>query len=103
MTAGQLLERGEGRWELSGDVTLATVPELFRTGASILRRDSTVSVDMGPVKRIDSSSIALMLSLLRKAREQHAVLSFLNVPPQVQAIARLCGVLDLLPVALRPS
>jgi phospholipid transport system transporter-binding protein len=99
VTAGQLLERGEGRWELSGDVTLVTVPDLFHAGVSMLRRDASVSIDMAPVKRIDSSSIALMLSWLRKAREQHAVLSFLNVPPQVQAIARLCGVLDLLPMA----
>lgn len=99
MTAAQLHRRAEGLWELSGDITLTNVPALYQNEAMLVQSAAAVTVDMAPVGRIDSSSIALMLSWRRAAQAAKRTLVFRNVPPQVLAVARLCGVLELLPLA----
>jgi phospholipid transport system transporter-binding protein len=103
VTAAQLHKRAEGLWELSGDITLANVPALYQSGELLVQSAPEVTVDMAPVGRIDSSSIALMLSWRRAAQAAKRGLVFRNVPPQVLAVARLCGVLDQLPLANAPG
>jgi phospholipid transport system transporter-binding protein len=99
VTAAQLHRRAEGLWELSGDITLANVPALYQNAAVLVQSAGEITIDMAPVARIDSSSIALMLSWRRAAKAARRSLVFRNVPPQVLAVARLCGVLELLPLA----
>jgi phospholipid transport system transporter-binding protein len=97
--AAHLHRRQDGVWELGGDITLASVPSLYPNGEALAASGQEIVVDMGPVGRIDSSSIALMLSWSRAARSAQRSLSFRNVPPQIVSVARLCGVLELLPLA----
>jgi phospholipid transport system transporter-binding protein len=52
--------------------------------------------DLGGVKAADSSALALMLAWLRRAQGQGRSLKFINVPANVDALARLYGVDGLL-------
>lgn len=99
MKTAQLTRRPDGVWELGGDVTLASVTSLYQQGDTLAASANEVIVDMSPVGRIDSSSIALMLAWCRVARAARRRLTFRNVPPQVMSVAKLCGVAELLPVA----
>jgi phospholipid transport system transporter-binding protein len=53
--------------------------------------------DLGGVKAADSTGVALMLAWQRKAHGIGQRLSFINVPKNVCALARLYGVDGLLP------
>jgi phospholipid transport system transporter-binding protein len=55
--------------------------------------------DLGGVKAIDSSAVALMLSWERKAHAAGRRLTFLNVPDRLRRLANLYGVDNLLPGA----
>jgi phospholipid transport system transporter-binding protein len=55
--------------------------------------------DLGGVKAIDSSAVALMLAWERKAFAVGRKLTFLNMPERLQRLANLYGVDSLLPGA----
>jgi phospholipid transport system transporter-binding protein len=55
--------------------------------------------DLGGVKAIDSSAVALMLAWERKAHAAGRRLTFLNVPQRLRRLANLYGVDNLLPGA----
>jgi phospholipid transport system transporter-binding protein len=48
--------------------------------------------DLGGVKSADSSAVALMLAWQRRAEAQGRSLKYINVPADVDALARLYGV-----------
>jgi len=52
--------------------------------------------DLGGVKAADSSALALMLAWQRRAQAQGRSLKFKNVPANVDALAKLYGVDELL-------
>jgi phospholipid transport system transporter-binding protein len=52
--------------------------------------------DFGGVKAADSTALALMLAWQRRAQAQGRALKFLNVPANVDALAKLYGVDGLL-------
>jgi phospholipid transport system transporter-binding protein len=47
--------------------------------------------DLGGVKAADSSALALMLAWQRRAQGQGRKLKFINVPANVDALAKLYG------------
>ena len=63
------------------------------------KREGATTVDLGEVKEVDSSALALLLAWLREAKAAGRSLVFANLPESLQTIARLYGVQDLLPVA----
>jgi len=52
--------------------------------------------DLGGVRSADSSALALMLAWQRRAQGQGRTLKFINVPANVDALAKLYGVDGLL-------
>ena len=53
--------------------------------------------DFSGVTAIDSAAVAVLLAWQRAARARTLALSFINVPPTLQSLARLYGVAELLP------
>jgi len=64
-------------------------------GCAALSAGDTV-FDLGGVKAADSTALALMLAWQRRAREQGRSVKFVNVPANVDALAKLYGVDGLL-------
>jgi phospholipid transport system transporter-binding protein len=64
-------------------------------GCAALTAGETV-FDLGGVKSADSSALALMLAWQRRAQAHGRSLKFINVPGNVDAMAKLYGVDGLL-------
>lgn len=87
---------GDGRLLLSGELSMATVPELLKQNGLQAAVEGEIRVDLQAVQRADSASVALLIEWQRVARQQQKTIFFQNVPAQILAIARLSGVDELL-------
>jgi phospholipid transport system transporter-binding protein len=77
MTAGDLLEQSIARFETSGDL----------------------EVDLAGVPESDSAGLALLIEWIRRVRLRRQKIRFSNVPAQINALARISEVEDLLALA----
>lgn len=98
MNTARLVKGDEQTFFLDGDVALATVSSLLTQSRELWAGGGDQIIDMSRVRRIDSSSLAIMLEWSRAARAGGGSVRFRNVPGQVLAVARLCGVETLLPI-----
>jgi len=84
-------ETGHGSWVLVGDLSFTSVPEL-RGGLDIKSADRPqISIDLAGVTRSDSAGLALLIEWLRESERLDKTITFLNMPAQMQSIARVCG------------
>ena len=79
------------RWIAAGALTFDTAAELFAAAQSLPLPASGV-VDCAGIAAVDSSAVALLLSMRRRAAEAGMALSFEGVPPPLASLAQLYGV-----------
>ncbi len=92
------MTRREGdRILVEGPVTLDTAPALAGEIEPYLASGAAV-VDLGGVTDIDSSAVALVLEWRRQAERHSVTLRLANAPEALQNLAKLYGVLELLPL-----
>jgi phospholipid transport system transporter-binding protein len=72
-------------------LTFQNAQSALEQGCAALGAGETV-FDLGGVRAADSSALALMLAWQRRAQAQGRKLTFVNVPANVDALARLYGV-----------
>ena len=84
------------RWVLSGEIDFDTVPALLGHPGANMVRGRNIQVDLAEVTRVDSAGLALMVEWLRESRRKGMGISFNNVPEQLQSMARICGLQDIL-------
>lgn len=85
----------EGVFLLGGDLDFASVPELA-DAAEHFAAHTRVRLDLSAVAHSDSAGVALLVDWLRQAQAAGVGLSFANVPAQMRAIIRVCGLEALL-------
>jgi anti-anti-sigma regulatory factor len=56
-----------------------------------------ISIDLAGVTRSDSAGLALLIEWLRESEQLGKTITFLNMPAQMQSIARVCGLDGILP------
>ena len=95
MTDARITVQGD-RWMLSGEIDFDTVPSLLAHPGANMVRDRHVQVDLAEVTRVDSAGLAMMVEWLREAQDKGLGISFNNVPEQLQSMARICGLEDIL-------
>lgn len=85
---------------LTGALTFASVPEVYRQGSALFVDDdrASLTLDLKNIEHTDSAGLALLLEWMRSARQQHKVIHFKNVPPQLLSLANLSGLDDILPL-----
>ena len=89
--------RREGdRLIVDGPVTLESVPALAQEIDTHLGSGAAV-LDLAGVTEIDSSAVALVLEWRRQAERRNVALRLANAPEALQNLAKLYGVLELLP------
>jgi phospholipid transport system transporter-binding protein len=97
MAEPRIEETGHGSWILVGDLSFATVPAI-RGGLDIKSADHPrISIDLAGVTRSDSAGLALLIEWLRESERLGKTITFLNMPAQMQSIARICGLDGILP------
>ncbi len=96
MSDVELLERGEGRFEVRGVLDFTTVGALLAKGLSAFGGCREVVLDLQGVTRSNSAGLALLLEWLDHGRVQGFELRFVNLPDSLVAIARMSNVDALL-------
>ena len=89
-----------GRFQLTGDLSFASVPQVYAQGHALFNgQAATLVLDLSSVERTDSAGLALLVAWLRQARHQRKDLRFQNIPAQLLAIAKASGLENILPLA----
>lgn len=96
MSSKAVLFTAGDTWQVQGDLSFETAPELYASAREAMSQRIPVSIDLAAVERVDSAGVALMLDWIRAARTRDRTLSFNNVPGHMISIAELCGVSHLL-------
>ena len=101
--AGSTVIEGDGAaFRVRGPITMDNVQSVLEEGSTRFRTDE-VTVDLGQVTDVDSSSVSLLLQWVREAQAQGRRLRYLNLNSTVKSLAVLYGVIDLLPLQDRPG
>lgn len=99
MTAEAHIEdAGQGRYLLCGELSFATVPVLLNQGDTVFNGRGQVILDLERVSRADSAGLALLVEWVRRARRGHVPLIIRNMTPQLQAMAKVTGLEQVLPL-----
>ncbi|MTI14849.1 STAS domain-containing protein [Sansalvadorimonas verongulae] len=101
---GELTPMSPGRFALTGVVNKDSVPKLVDSSWAALAKDPArdLVVDLSGVDHADSSALAMLLSWVRRARQSEKELAFAQIPDDLMALARVCGMDELLPLVSRP-
>ena len=82
------IERQDTRsYGVHGAMTFESVTELWKQGDAMFTDNTVVQIDLAGVTRTDSAGLALLVEWLREASRQGGRIEFLNLPPQVRALA----------------
>ena len=85
-----------GRAALSGPLNFDTVAALLDEGNRVIGSGQVTVIDLSAVTASDSAGLALMIEWLSVARELGKALRFEHIPLQLQQLARLSEVEELL-------
>jgi phospholipid transport system transporter-binding protein len=87
---------GEGRFRVSGVLDAATAGDVLEQSQKLFVGLPRIQVDLGGVTESDSAGLALLLEWLRMARQHDQKIQCVNLPAQIDALARISEVEDLL-------
>ena len=96
MAEAALTMAADGRWLLEGELSFASVPAVLKSSATGFKASREIQIDLKGVTRADSAGLALLIEWLRESERAGRVITFTNVPKQLLAIARLCGLDEVL-------
>jgi phospholipid transport system transporter-binding protein len=85
-----------GRSRVNGVLHFTTVTALLRSGSEAIANDRAAIIDLSGVKDSDSSGLALLIEWLSIARAERKGLRYESIPVQLQQLARLSDVEELL-------
>ena len=92
-----MILRNGDKFSVQGPVTIANVAALITQGVALFDRDDLV-IDLAQVSEVDSSAISMLLEWQRGACSRKQKLHFANMPKNLQSLARLYGVSELIPL-----
>jgi len=90
-----MISCADGRCVLQGPVTMANATQVLEESARVFSGDRIV-VDLAGVTEVDSAAVSLLLEWRRRARAANRTVEFENVPVNLQSLAELYGVSELL-------
>jgi phospholipid transport system transporter-binding protein len=92
-----VITRDGDRIMVAGAVTLQNVTNVLAEGQAHIRAGASV-IDLAAVTELDSSLLAAVLAWIREARQDRKALAVANMPKDLQTLAQLYGIENLLPV-----
>ena len=84
---------------LTGALSFETVPKVLEESAAYAARadlPERLTIDFSGITGVDSAAVALLLEWRRQAASRGKELRFVNLPPNLLALAQLYGVADLI-------
>lgn len=99
MNHSGIIQQDPQHFLVEGELNMLTVPALLQAMTSQFPANgSEVHIDLAGVTRSDSTGLALLVEWLRLAQAGDIRLHFHNLPSQLQEIARVSDLLQLLPL-----
>lgn len=93
-------KREEGVYAIEGELNMQTVPAVSKQLLELIPKleGDTFTLDLASVSRSDSAGVALLVDAMQLAQTANRTLLFSNLPQQMQDIAGISGLLDILPI-----
>ena len=84
----------KSQWNLSGDPTIEKIPTIIDL-IKKQKTDKKTTIDFSKVTSIDTSTLSLIFELQREAKKNQSHFTFKNLPKNLNSLAKLYGVEDL--------
>lgn len=91
---GFALSAGGAEWRYHGSLTFENAASVYAASTE-LPLPTAGRVDLAEVTQVDSSALAVMLAVMRRARGSGQTLTLANVPAASATLARVYGVGEL--------
>lgn len=91
-------DNAQQRLTVSGDLTLDSVQQKMTETELVFKDNLALEIDLAEVSKSDSAGLALLIHWLRKAHQIEKKLVYTNMPTQMLAMARACGLEEILPL-----
>jgi phospholipid transport system transporter-binding protein len=88
-----------GKLSVEGAVTINNVVTVVERGVALFDRDSLIVVDLKQVTEVDSAAICMLLEWQREAVRRSCRIRFASMPPNLEGLAQLYGVYELIQLA----
>ena len=98
MTTAQLTNNSPGQFQLQGVLNYQTVPAIKEKSIDLFATATNLAICLDGVTFSDSSGLALLADWMRFAKRKNIPLSYVNIPTQMQAMADVTGLTELLPL-----
>lgn len=86
------------RLAISGELTLASVQQKMTETELVFKDSQPLEIDLAEVSKSDSAGLALLIHWLREAYQVEKTIVYTNMPIQMLAMARACGLEEILPL-----
>ena len=96
MSDFNLVDHGDGRFAVKGDMSFATANALLRKSEKLFARHQSLAIDLSAVEKADSAGLALIIEWKSQAANRQADMQINGVPDTLVAIAKTSEVEDLL-------
>ncbi|AGI22966.1 STAS domain-containing protein [Pseudomonas sp. MT3] len=100
MSQGSVTERAAGELALAGVLDYSTGPGLREQGGRLIAasKAGALRLDCSAVERSSSVGLSLLLSFTRDAHKSGKTLQIVGMPRDMQEIAKVGGLLEILPL-----
>jgi phospholipid transport system transporter-binding protein len=90
---------GGGRFAARGALGFATASAILERSLRLFEGVAVIKVDFSGVSQADSAGLALLLEWVSWAKAAGREIRFFDIPPQIQAVARISEVEGILHAA----
>jgi phospholipid transport system transporter-binding protein len=96
---------GTGRFRVSGVLDATTAADVLEQSEPRFAQtpEPNIEMDLGGVGESDSAGLALLIEWMRIAKQSGKQIHFANVPAQIEALARISEVEDLIGTPGEPA
>ena len=89
-----------GIYAVEGELNMQSVPVISKKMFELMHAEKeSFTLDLSSVSRSDSAGVALLVETMQLAKTNNLTLSLSNLPQQMQDIAGVSGLLDILPIS----
>jgi phospholipid transport system transporter-binding protein len=98
----KIIKKQQAVYAIEGELNMQTVPEVSKQLAKLIKEQTAtenLTLDLASISRSDSAGVALLVDVMQHAKTSKITLLFSNLPQQMQDIAGISGLLDILPIS----
>ena len=96
MSSFELTKQLNGQFILSGIINKNTATRIWAKRKQLQPKDGSITIDLKDITESDSAGLALLICLKKQAHDSKSLLSFTNIPEQLQQLIDLSHLEDIL-------